>query len=157
MRTLAAALMLGMSLQGTAANADAPPFRTVQEVFASLSSVDMERLESLVTPEFELLEVGELWDLEKTVEVIAPTAGRFERRNFFHLISSEIRGDTAWVSYWNRAIYTTSEEVRERAWLESAVLVRDEKRWKVRMLHSTRLTEGQLPEDVVLDEFIDGQ
>lgn len=148
-------LVTGLFLTASAAAADIP-FRTVQKLFAAIAEADAEEISVLVTADFELLEVGEIWDLEKTLAEITPTAGKFTRRNYFHRITSEEMGDTAWVSYWNRATFTSAQETRERSWLESAVLVRRDGEWKVRMLHSTRLEEGQLPQSVTLEEYVPG-
>ncbi len=131
------------------------PFHTVQEVFACLADSDTERMRSLVTPDFELLEVGELWDLDITLEVMSTLPPGVHRRNYFDVITSEIRGDTAWVSYWNRATFNSEEGEGMREWLESAVLVQTGGRWKLRVLHSTRLTEGQMPESVMLKEYVE--
>ncbi len=139
---------------GNARSETAPPFATVQALFGTIADYDFALMERLVTDDFVILEVGELWDLAKTIEVIAPLEGQVTRRNFFHLLRTEIRGNMAWVSYWNKATYRTLEGDRERAWLESAVLVRVNDEWKVEMLHSTRLSEGQLSEDVELVEYV---
>jgi hypothetical protein len=45
----------------------------------------------------------------------------------------------AFVSYWNTADIRSNKKDRKVKWLESAVLVMDKGRWKVKMLHSTRV------------------
>lgn len=129
----------------------ADPFAPVQHFFAAISASDYDRLRSLVTDDFELLEVGELWDIEKLISVIPP--GGFERRNFFSPISVRIQGDLAWVSYWNKAIVVTGSESSERAWLESAVMLKSSAGWKIQMLHSTRIKSEDIPQNVKLLEY----
>lgn len=130
------------------------PFDAVKDLFASMSEFDYAAMRSIVTEDFQLLEVGEVWDIETLIEAIAPGEVPYERRNYFSLIRAELIDDAAWVSYWNRATFETPDSDSERAWLESAVLVRSDGEWKIQMLHSTRIDAGDLPDDVELREHV---
>lgn len=127
------------------------PFNSVQELFAAISAVDHDKMAELVTSDFQLLEVGEVWDIHELVEAVGVVeAGR---RNFFHVVRSTVSGNTAWVSYWNKATFPDGEEVRIVAWLESAILVRDGLSWKVQMLHSTKIEPEKVPAVTGLTEY----
>ena len=110
-----------------------------------MSQPPRQALKEWVTADFQLLEVGEVWDLKQLVDAVQ---GEYQRDNFFVLLRSEIQGSTAWVSYWNRSVITRGEKVSERVWLESAVLLLQEDRWRIQMLHSTRLTPEAVPSDL---------
>jgi hypothetical protein len=40
-------------------------------------------------------------------------------------------------------------------WLESAVLIKTNSKWRIQMLHSTRIEEERFPKDIVMTEFIE--
>lgn len=130
----------------------AEPFEQIQHFFSAVSKQDGPALRSLVTPDFQLLEVGEIWDLEK---LIGEIQGDYTRRNYFALIRQEISGENAWVSYWNRALITATDSQRYVVWLESAVPRNTGSEWRIQLLHSTRLESAQWPVDVEFTEFID--
>ncbi len=61
----------------------------------------------------------------------------FKRTNNLNFIKTEVKGNTAWVYYNNTAEMTINGKQRNANWLESAVLVKKDKDWKVKLLHST--------------------
>ncbi|MCF7962955.1 MAG: nuclear transport factor 2 family protein, partial [Pirellula sp.] len=72
----------------------------------------------------------------------------FERKNFFSQIRAREVGNVAWVSYWNKAEIRRESGLRTVVWLESAVIVREDDRWKIQLLHSTRLEPDKYPKNV---------
>ena len=135
-------------------NMNKTPFNTVQEVFAALSVYDLDKIKSHSTEDFQLLEVGEVWDFDVIENIFKSSKPPIQRRNWFSVIKEENFGDVVWISYWNRAEYTREEGKSERAWLESAVLVKQAGEWKLQMLHSTRIEPEQLPKDIQMQEYI---
>jgi hypothetical protein len=127
------------------------PFMTVQEFFAAISAVDHNRLRALVSADFQLLEVGEVWDMDKFVSIINPSTTK--RLNYFNLVSTHVVGNVAWVSYWNKATFVNDDNEGHVFWLESAVLIKTEAQWRIQMLHSTRVAEEKFPRDIVMTEF----
>ncbi|PCJ22593.1 MAG: hypothetical protein COA96_13980 [SAR86 cluster bacterium] len=129
------------------------PFDPVQGLFSAMSSVDHEKMKSLVTTDFQLLEAGEDWTIEDLVNVINPSENK--RRNYFSVIRTEIIGTIAWVSYWNKAIFTNGNSINSAAWLESAVMIKDGASWKIQLLHSTRIESENIPKNIELIEYVD--
>lgn len=127
------------------------PFKAVQDLFAAMSAVNHTQMQELVTNDFQLLEVGEVWDLDDLIKVVNPS--EYSRRNYFNVITTKSNGNTAWISYWNKATFTKNEVVETVVWLESAVLVKTNKSWKVQMLHSTKINPEKLPKNIVLTEY----
>ena len=84
--------------------------------------------------------------------MIQAIQGDYTRRNFFRLLEQETRHDITWVSYWNRATFSGEQVNREQLWLESAVLVREDGHWRIRMLHSTRVASEDIPAGLELEE-----
>lgn len=106
--------------------------------------------------DFHLLEVGEIWDMDKLVSAVISGEGRPTRQNFFAVITSRVNDDRAWVSYWNRAVFTgPGGEAHNIEWLESAVLIKTGDKWLIEMLHSTRLGPNQpIPDSAPLKEYV---
>ncbi len=138
-------------ITSTAAHGQDVPFKAVKDLFSAISAVDHKKIKNIVTEDFQLLEVGEDWDINQLMDVVRPS--EYHRRNYFSVIRAETRGDISWVSYWNKATFTKGESVEEVAWLESAVLVKKNNKWKVQMLHSTKLKPENLPKDLELTEY----
>jgi len=121
-----------------------------------MSAHDEAAMRATSVPDFHLLEVGEIWDMDKLVSAVISGEGRPTRQNFFAVINSRTSGDKAWVSYWNRAVFTfPNGQTQNINWLESAVLVRSGEGWLIEMLHSTRLgAKQQIPDSVALQEYV---
>ena len=135
-----------------------PPMRAVQDLFAGVSARDADAMRATSVGDFELLEVGKVWDMDKFVRVILEAPTGWTRRNYFSVITSREVGDIAWVSYWNRAEFSgPGGQSRVRRWLESAVLVKQNGGWRIEMLHSIRLNNNQsIPDDVRFEEYVPG-
>jgi len=127
------------------------PFKPVQELFSAMSAVDHNKMRSLVTTDFQLLEAGEDWSMDDLVNVVKPSKNK--RRNYFNLIKTKVSGDMAWVSYWNKATFTSKNKSRSVAWLESAVMIKEGSTWKIQILHSTRIKIENIPKNIVLIEY----
>ncbi|WP_340679665.1 nuclear transport factor 2 family protein [Paraglaciecola sp.] len=127
------------------------PFKTVQNLFSAMSEVSHIKMKNAVTNDFQLLEVGEDWDIDDLIKVVNPS--EYSRRNYFNVIKEKSSGDIAWVSYWNKATFTKGELVETVVWLESAVLLREDNNWKIQMLHSTKIKPENLPKNIVLTEY----
>ena len=134
-----------LAFHGTAVAEDHPAFQPVKELFAAMSNRDGEAMRKTATEDFQLLEHGEDWSMQKLVDAVQPKGKPRERKNFFKQIRARQNGDMAWVSYWNKAEIRSESGLRTLVWLESAVMVKDDDRWKVQLLHSTRLDANKHP------------
>ena len=128
--------------------ADHPAFQPVKELFAAMSKHDGKAMQETSTEDFQLLEDGEDWTMQKLVEAVQPNGKPYVRKNFFSQIRARQKGDMAWVSYWNKAEIRRENELRTVVWLESAVMVRAHDRWKIQLLHSTRLESEKYPRNI---------
>tara|TARA_R110000868_G_scaffold44046_4_gene147571 strand:- start:1449 stop:1910 length:462 start_codon:yes stop_codon:yes gene_type:complete len=135
----------------TVSNAEQAEFKPVQELFSAMSGVDHQKMRMVVTEDFQLLEDGEDWSLNDLINVVQPS--KYSRRNFFNVIKSEVIGNMAWVSYWNKATFHMDDKQDQVVWLESAVMIKQGNQWKIKMLHSTKIKTEDLPENIVLTEY----
>jgi hypothetical protein len=109
-------------------------------VFEAFSDGSMPKMEEAVTPDVTILETGEVWTLDTIRAYFAkPRPADFKRVNTLDFFQTEVGGEMAFVSYHNTAAIHANGKDRTVKWLESAVLVRQGKSWRVKMLHSTRL------------------
>jgi hypothetical protein len=108
--------------------------------FNGLSLIDADTLGYYTTSDFQLLENGEVWNLDTLIHKVMPrkNAG-ITRVNKFEFIKTEQNGTMGWVSYNNSAELSKGDKKQTIRWLESAVLIKQKGRWKIRMLHSTKL------------------
>ncbi len=116
----------------------------IQDSFDFLfSGYRAELLDSFYTPDFLLLEQGEVWDMDfiKTyLEDRSKNPNPVTRTNRFEFIKTEVFGERAWVAYHNWATFTKEGTApREVYWLESASAVRTSEGWRLELLHSTRV------------------
>ena len=108
--------------------------------FNGLSVLDADTLRYYATPDFQLLEEGEVWNMDTLISKVMPAKYlKRERINTFHFIRTEQAGNMAWVSYHNTAFFTQGEKQQTVRWMESVVLVKDKNRWRIQMMHSTRM------------------
>ena len=140
-------------LSGIAVAEDHPAFQPVKELFAAMSKHDGQAMQDKATEDFQLLEHGEVWTMQKLVDAVQPKGDPYERKNFFKQIRARQEGNVAWLSYWNKAEIRSSKGLRTVVWLESAVVVRDRDHWKVQLLHSTRLDSDKQPEHIEWVQF----
>lgn len=155
-KKLIVATMFLLLSSGANAQDSSQPFSAVQALFAAMSAGDGAAMRASSVPDFHLLEVGEVWDMDKLVSAVTGSGGAAARRNYFAVIDDRIAGDRAWVSYWNRAVFKLPDgQTQNVEWLESAVMAKHGDRWLVEMLHSTRLSANQpIPEGADLQEYV---
>ena len=136
---------------GVVTAADHPAFEPVKELFAAMSRQDGKAMQETSTEDFQLLEHGEDWTMQKLVAVVKANGKPHQRKNFFKQIRARQTGDLAWVSYWNKAEIQRATELRVIVWLESAVMVKVDGKWKIQMLHSTRVDPERQPKNIKWD------
>jgi hypothetical protein len=108
--------------------------------FNGLSLVNADTLKYYSTPDFQLLEDGQVWNMDTLINKIMPRKNsKIERLNSFEFIRTVQAGNMAWVSYNNSAEFRLGEKQQIMRWMESAVLSRSRGIWKIQLLHSTKL------------------
>jgi Domain of unknown function (DUF4440) len=114
--------------------------QVLRVVFEAFSEGSVAKMEEVVTLDVKILETGEVWTLDTIRSYFArPRPADFKRINTLDFFQTEVAGEMAFVSYHNTAAIHANGKDRILKWLESAVLVKQGKSWRVKMLHSTRL------------------
>ena len=140
MKRIFCLLLLALSISLTSFAQKEKIETSIVKFFDGLTEVDVEKLKEYTTMDFILLEHGEIWNMDTLIHKIS--AGRnanIKRVNKFEFIKTEQKRKVAWVSYHNTAEISFNERQRTVRWLESAVLRKEKGRWKIKLLHSTRL------------------
>ncbi len=125
---------------------DKKAFKPVLELFEAMSQIDHNKMKTVVTKDFILLEHGEVWSIDDLANMVK--ASDYKRTNYFSIINTQYQGDIAWINYWNKAIFSNGENSRDRLWLESVVVLKQKGHWALSQMHSTRLNAENYPEDV---------
>ena len=112
--------------------------KTVRDFFEVFSSRNLAALSEVSTEDILIVEDGELWNRDSIAKFIGkPAPQDFRRENSMRFLETNIRGQMAWTTYENTARNTANQRKFLVVWLETAVLLNEGKRWKIRTLHST--------------------
>jgi ketosteroid isomerase-like protein len=117
--------------------------QTIVGYYAAWAAHDIARYRSLCTPDYLILDDGEMSDLEQDIAYLRahPEAWR-GRDDHFDFRKVIVRGDEAYVVYFLNSEIRRGQAVERRRYLESAVLRRNAHGWQVFLLHSTKLAPG---------------
>ncbi|MBP6023345.1 nuclear transport factor 2 family protein [Ferruginibacter sp.] len=113
--------------------------QTVIKLFDALSNRDSVSLKNYSTADITLYEYGEVWNIDTliTKAITLNQTADFKRTNSFEFIKTNIDKTTAWVTYRLQSAITKDGKQSTVQWLETVVLVKQKKQWKVKHLHST--------------------
>lgn len=118
--------------------------QTIKKVFDALSDRDALSLRSYCTSDVRFYEYGEAWTADSliTKAITRNTATDFKRTNTFDFISTTVNENVAWITYNLHSETTSKGKTFTLHSLETAVLIREEKKWKVKVLHSTLIKKN---------------
>lgn len=145
MKKLLLFVLLFPGLNARAQNAEESKVnQSLIKLFDALAVLDMKTIKEFSTKDLMILESGVIWNLDTIAHKVENLNGAsFSRTNHLEFVKTEIRGTTAWVVYRNAADMIINGLEVHRLWLESAVLVMEDKIWKVKLLHSTTLKKKE--------------
>ena len=139
---LALALAAALNPGSAQASDDAADVRqAIKDNYAAYSGFDEQKYRATTTDDFVLLEHGELIDREGDVANMPKPDSGFRRKDHFSFNSVKVEDDFAYAVYTLRSeFYDDVRGARSREWIESAILRRVDDRWKMALLHSTRVS-----------------
>ncbi|RYY35400.1 MAG: nuclear transport factor 2 family protein [Sphingobacteriaceae bacterium] len=113
---------------------------SVIRFFDALAAFDNAGMKAELTDDFTLVEHGLIWNADSLINAIAPMKDKgIKRINSLNFTKTEQLGNSAYVVYYNTADMTMGDKKRQIKWLETAFLVKQGARWKIKLLHSTDL------------------
>lgn len=112
---------------------------TVTKMFDALSTRDSVKLKDYCTSDILLFENGQIWNADTLIlkAITQNQATDFKRINTFDFINTTINKNIAWATYHLRSEITRNGKQGSVQWMETVVLVKEKKRWKIKLLHST--------------------
>lgn len=115
--------------------------QTMAGVFESLTNRDSVTLKELCSRDVRFYEYGMTWTIDSLIRrgITENQATDFTRTNSLEFLETSINGQTAWATYRLRSIITRAGKETQVEWLETVVLVKDKKRWILKVLHSSLL------------------
>ncbi len=113
--------------------------QTVINFFETLSDRDSVKLKNYCTDDILLFEYGQMWNLDTLIRkaIRQNTASDFKRVNTINFITSSVDKNIGWATYnLHSDIIREGKQVAIH-WIETVVVVKERKRWKIKVLHST--------------------
>ena len=113
--------------------------QTVIKLFDALSNRDSVSLKAYSTADITLYEYGQVWNIDTLIlkAITQNKSADFKRTNSFEFINTTIDKTTAWVTYRLQSTIIRDSKQANVQWLETVVLAKAKKQWKVKHLHST--------------------
>ena len=113
--------------------------QTVVKMFAALSNRDSTSLKDYCTTDITLYEYGQVWNIDTLIlkAITQNQSADFKRTNSFNFINTTADKNTAWVTYRLQSTITKDGKQATVQWLETVILVKAKKQWRVKHLHST--------------------
>ncbi len=145
MKTLLSLILLVFCLNLSAQKTEDPVRKTITELYKQLSNRNAKKLKLYCTNDIQILESGRVWNLDTLVKKTNQNKSiDFRRVNKINFVNVHTETNTAWTTYNNRADIIKDGKRYKIHWLETAILIRDKKSWKVKVLHSTLVKREQL-------------
>jgi nuclear transport factor 2 (NTF2) superfamily protein len=118
----------------------------IQGAFDDLwAAADSTKILDYHTKDFIILEQGEIWDNNRIKQFMRSKLARekqYKRINKMDYISIEKYGKSMQIAYWNDADFYDQDSLAFQAkWLESAVAIKAEEGWRLKMMHSSRVNK----------------
>lgn len=113
--------------------------QTVIKLFDAFSNRDSVSLKAHSTANISLYEYGQVWNMDSLIlkAITLNQSADFKRTNSFEFINTTVDKTMALVNYRLQSAITKDGKQATVQWLETVILVKERKKWKVQHLHST--------------------
>jgi len=113
--------------------------QTVVKLFEALSNRDSVSLKKYSTADITLYEYGQVWSIDTLIlkAITLNQSTDFKRTNSLEFINTTVDKTMALVTYRLQSVMFRDGKQVTVQWLETVVLVKQRKQWKVKHLHST--------------------
>jgi len=117
---------------------------TVVKLFDAISINDTANIKSSCTTDVKFYEYGEIWTVDTLLQKLNKLSGTsaYSRTNKFDFVSTKINGNIAWITYYLESTITKTGKPEIIKWIETVILIKEKKQWKLSVLHSTRLSKN---------------
>ena len=113
--------------------------QTIIKLFNALSNRDSVSLLAHSTANITFYEYGQVWNIDTLIlkAIVQNKSTDFKRTNSFEFINTTVDKTLAWVTYRLQSAITMDSKQLMLQWLETIILVKAKRQWKVNHLHST--------------------
>lgn len=113
--------------------------QTVINFFEALSNRDSVSLRNYSSRDIALFENGSIWNVDTLIlkAITLNTATDFKRINTIDFIGTTVNKNTAWATYNLHSEMIRNGKQVTVQWMETVVIVKEDKKWKIKLLHST--------------------
>lgn len=118
--------------------------QSIIKLFNALSNRDSVSLKAYCTADITLYEYGQVWNIDTLIlkAITLNQSTDFKRTNSFQFINTTIDKAMALVTYSLQSQVAKDDKQATVQWLETVVLVKAKKKWKVKHLHSTLINRS---------------
>ena len=110
----------------------------IKQVFQAMSDRNEPILRSLCTKDIVIVEDAKLWNIDSlTLYLKKPIPNDYKRINSFKFISEVTNDNISSITYENQANISGKGNQYVIIWIETAILIREESKWKLKVIHST--------------------
>ena len=111
------------------------------KLFDALSNSDTAGLKLYTTRDVKFYEYGQVWPIDTLIHkmLLVSKAADFKRTNSFEFVSTTTNKNIAWVTYYLQSTFTRNGKEEIVKWMETVILIKEKKHWKINTLHSTSL------------------
>jgi hypothetical protein len=115
---------------------------TMRELYAALKADDPQGFHAATTGDFFAFDAGKRFEGDALLDLVKAAHARGAVYDWQVVDPQvEVTCKTALITYVNNGSLTEAGATRQLSWLESATLVHDGKRWRIRFFHSTRVPQ----------------
>ena len=113
--------------------------QTVVKLFEALSARDSAGIKNYSTADVTFFEYGQVWNRDTLIlkALTQNTATDFKRTNSFEFLNTTADKSMASVTYYLTSVIINNGKQITAQWLETVVLIKERKQWKIKHLHST--------------------
>lgn len=143
-RVLLVVLLFSASANAQTTQEEKRVQEAVENMFATLTNADTTALKTFVTANVHFYEYGQVWTIDSLIQKVTQSASipDFKRTNSFEFLSTSINKKTAWVTYYLQSVFTRNGKEELVKWIETVILIKEKKQWKINVLHSTRIAKN---------------
>lgn len=144
---LCAALLSALLVSAPAAEPNADDkevIEAVRSMFDAFATDDVAKFHEVAAADFYAFDAGKRFEGDELMDLVKK--GHAGGMAIVWTITEprvRVQGDIAWITYVNRGSIKNAAGTKEMTWLESAVLRKNEGKWRVQFLHSTRVPPAE--------------